>query len=75
MVLLCSLGAGCGNARTDLAIDRPADTVLEVNGTRLFVHQEGRGEPLVVVHGGTVLDHGYLVEPLRRLADRYRLVF
>lgn len=48
---------------------------MEVNGTRLFVHTEGRGEALVVVHGGPVLDHGYLVEPLRPLADTYRLVF
>ena len=51
------------------------DTVLQVGGTGLFVHAEGAGEPIVVVHGGPLLDHGHLVEPLRPLADRFRLVF
>ena len=51
------------------------DTLLEVNGTHLFVHREGAGEALVVVHGGPVLDHGYLVQPLRPLAEEHQLVF
>lgn len=51
------------------------DTLLPVNGTQLFVHREGRGESLMVVHGGPVLDHGYLVEPLRPLGGDYELVY
>lgn len=53
----------------------PVDTLHPVAGTRLFVHREGTGEPMVFVHGGPLLDHGYLVEPFRPLADRYDLVF
>lgn len=53
----------------------PSDTLLPVNGTRLFVHREGAGEPVVVVHGGPLLDHGYLVEPLRPLGSEFELVF
>lgn len=53
----------------------PSDTLLPVNGTRLFVHREGAGEPVVVVHGGPLLDHGYMVEPLRPLGSAYELVF
>jgi proline iminopeptidase len=53
----------------------PTDTLLAVNGTHLRVHQEGVGEPILVVHGGPVLDHGYLVGPLRPLAADHRLVF
>jgi proline iminopeptidase len=64
--------AGPGPAADTAA--RP-DTLLAVGGTRLWVHQEGSGDPIVVVHGGPVLDHGYMVEPLRPLADEYRLVF
>ena len=51
------------------------DTTVAVNGTELFVHREGTGEPLMVVHGGPVLDHGYLVEPLRPLGGDFELVF
>lgn len=51
------------------------DTLLQVGSTRLFVHAEGDGPPLFVVHGGPVLDHGYMVAPLRPLAEGRRLVF
>lgn len=51
------------------------DTLLPVNGTRLFVHSEGSGEPVLMVHGGPLLDQGYLVEPFRPLTEHYRLVF
>jgi len=32
-----------------------------VNGTELWVKRLGSGEPVVVVHGGPVLEHGYLL--------------
>lgn len=51
------------------------DTLMPVNGTELYVHTEGAGDPMMIVHGGPILDHGYLTEPLRPLADDYRLVF
>ncbi len=59
------------------------DTLLPVNGTRLWVHVE-RGDatgpvegasPILVVHGGPLLDHGYLVEPLRPFAEAAPVVF
>jgi proline iminopeptidase len=55
--------------------DLPRDTVLSVNGTELFVHTEGSGEPIMVLHGGPLLDQGYLVDPLLPLTDSFRLVF
>ncbi|HKK94275.1 MAG TPA: alpha/beta fold hydrolase [Longimicrobiales bacterium] len=65
--------------------DAPGDTLVAVNGTRLWVHVEEEGvegergrvgsEVIVVVHGGPLLDHGYLVEPLRPLATFAPLVF
>ncbi|NJD20773.1 MAG: alpha/beta fold hydrolase [Gemmatimonadetes bacterium] len=48
---------------------------MAVGGPRLFVHAEGDGPPVLVVHGGPVLDHGYMVAPLRPLADGHRLIF
>lgn len=68
----------CGDPEpgsTDRVAAPPVDTLLHVEGTEIFVHTEGSGEPLVVVHGGPLLDHGHLVPPLRPLGDRFRLVF
>ena len=76
--LACGLAlsiAGCGGSDPAREGALPRDTLLPVGGTRLWVHQEGTGDPIVVVHGGPVLDHGYMVDPLRPLADDYRLVF
>jgi proline iminopeptidase len=39
------------------------------------VHRVGRGEPVVVVHGGPLLDHGYLLPWLAPLQDDHELVF
>jgi proline iminopeptidase len=72
--VVAALLSGCARAR-EAPRAAPSDTVLAVNGTRLFVHREGSGEAVVVVHGGPVLDHGYLVEPLRPLADDHALVW
>lgn len=66
---------GCGSTPEGDRQAAASDTILEVNGTELFVHREGVGEPMIVVHGGPVLDHGYLVEPLRPLTAEHELVF
>ena len=49
--------------------------LIPINGTRLFVHREGAGEPAIVIHGGPVLDHGYLQPYLEPLGDELELVF
>ncbi len=46
-----------------------------INGTELWVKRMGSGEPIVVVHGGPVLEHGYLLPHLAPLAEHYELVF
>lgn len=74
-LLTAIVAAGCGGSGTHPGASTPIDTLLAVNGTRIFVHVEGSGEPIVVVHGGPVLDQGYLVEPLRPLASDHELVF
>ena len=55
----------------------PADTtlLLPVNGTELFVHRIGGGEPIVGVHGGPVLEHGYFLPHFERLAADFELIF
>ncbi len=79
LVLLpaCGSGGRGPDSAPDTASGAGArtDTLLAVNGTHLWVHREGSGDPIVVVHGGPVLDHGYLVAPLRPLAADHQLVF
>ncbi|MBW3554015.1 MAG: alpha/beta hydrolase [Gemmatimonadetes bacterium] len=74
LLLASALLPACGGVRPREAA-APADTLLPLNGTRLFVHREGAGDAIIVVHGGPLLDHGYLVEPLRPLAGDHQLVF
>lgn len=74
LVATAALLGGCAGPPAPDTV-APADTLLPVNGTHLFVHREGSGEPVLIVHGGPLLDHGYLVEPLRPLSDDFELVF
>lgn len=75
LLSLAVLLVACGRTDSARLAITPVDTVIAVNGTRLFVHREGRGDPMIVIHGGPLLDHGHLVEPLRPLGDDVDLIF
>lgn len=44
---------------------------VSFDGGTLFVRECGRGQPIILVHGGPDFDHTYLL----RLADTYRLIY
>ncbi len=46
-----------------------------INGTQIYFNIIGKGDPLVIVHGGPGLAHNYLYEPFKQLADSYTLIF
>lgn len=48
---------------------------LEINGSNVYYKTMGEGEPLVVVHGGPVLDHSYLLPHFKALSEEYKLIF
>ncbi len=48
---------------------------VDVGGTQLFVKRIGQGDPIVVIHGGPVLEHSYLLPHLLPLADSHELIF
>jgi proline iminopeptidase len=52
-----------------------ADRWVDTGGVALFVHRDGAGVPMVVLHGGMGIDHRYLRQPLAPLADRAELIF
>src|SRR5512138_2910515 len=47
---------------------------MKIRDASLYVEVVGRGDPLVLMHGGPGLDHISLT-PFRELADRHTLVF
>jgi len=57
--------------------DPPSDdgALMKLNGTELFVRSLGAGDPIVVVHGGPMLEHGYLLPHLSALAESHELIF
>lgn len=48
---------------------------LEINGSEIYYKTMGEGDPLIIVHGGPVLDHSYLLPHLAALAEDYQLIF
>ena len=46
-----------------------------INGTELFVKTMGKGEPILIVHGGPGLSHDYYLPHLDTLAQDHQLIF
>jgi proline iminopeptidase len=57
---------------------KSGDTVMKVtiqiNGSDVFYSTIGQGPPIIIIHGGPVLDHTYLLTQMDELADNYRLI-
>src|SRR5215216_7950397 len=60
---------------TTLSVERVrSGTTMPIRDVSLFVKVVGRGDPLLLMHGGPGADHTTML-PFRRLADRFTLVF
>ena len=56
--------------------DLPPNGHLSVNGVELYYRVVGQGTPLVILHGGPGLSHGYQYPQLKQLlADDHKLIF
>lgn len=49
--------------------------IKQMNGIELYYKVLGKGEPIVILHGGPGLDHTYLLPQMEQLADDYQLIF
>jgi proline iminopeptidase len=49
--------------------------LIDVPGARLYYEMFGRGDPIVVVHGGPGMDHMYLLPGMKGLAESHRVIF
>jgi len=60
----------------DLSLKTTRMTTLRTRGGDTFVEDlGGAGRPLVVLHGGLGLDHGYLRSAFDGFADEYRVIY
>ncbi|MBI2281827.1 MAG: proline iminopeptidase-family hydrolase [Bacteroidetes bacterium] len=51
------------------------EETIEINGVNHFIKKIGKGEPIVVLHGGPGLFHNYLVANFEKLAEKYQIIF
>lgn len=57
------------------SVAAPHEDRVAVGGATLYVREVGKGQPIVVLHGGPDFDHTYLLPDLDRLANSYRLIY
>lgn len=48
---------------------------LQLNGVKLYYKILGEGDPVIILHGGPGLHHGYLLAELPILSKKHKLVF
>jgi proline iminopeptidase len=53
----------------------PRESRVPVGKASLYAREIGRGQPLIVLHGGPDFDSAYLLPDLDRLADAFRLIY
>lgn len=46
-----------------------------IGKSSLYLREIGRGQPIIVLHGGPDFDHRYLLPDMDRLATAYRLIY
>ena len=48
---------------------------IPIDDASLYTREIGRGQPIIVLHGGPDFDHRYLLPDMDRLASAYRLIY
>jgi proline iminopeptidase len=74
-LLALSLTTACAFAQNPAAIYQQQSGYVDVNGVMIYYVEFGKGEPLVVLHGGPGADHTYFLPWLLPLARTHRLIF
>ncbi|MGE4573284.1 alpha/beta fold hydrolase [Parachlamydia sp.] len=76
-LLLLGLGfTGFANEQTPKSnVAQQQQSFVKVKDGCLYYNEIGQGIPIIVVHGGPGLDHGYLQPQLSQLAANHKLIF
>ena len=48
---------------------------MKINGTSLYFHTLGSGEPLLIFHGGPGMNQSYFMPHFDKLSKKYKLIF
>jgi len=79
VLILAILASGaCGTSRPEPDSSTravPKETRISVGGATLFAREIGKGQPIVVLHGGPDFDQSYLLPDMDRLSDSFRLIY
>lgn len=67
--------AACAPATKVVPPAIPRAGFVDVTGARLYYESVGRGDPVIVVHGGPGMDHVYLRPGMEGLATTHRVIF
>jgi proline iminopeptidase len=74
-VLVTTLPSDSARASQTKRIAAPRVSRIRVGRASLYSREIGRGQPIIVLHGGPDFDHSYLLPDLDRLADAFRLIY
>ncbi|HXY30506.1 MAG TPA: alpha/beta hydrolase [Gemmatimonadaceae bacterium] len=78
-LLLASLGtalpADSALAQANQKSGAPIETRIDVGGASLYARVVGRGNAIIVLHGGPDFDHAYLLPEFDQLSDSFRLIY
>lgn len=58
----------------NLLFAQATEGLRQLNGTKLYVKVIGKGEPLLIVHGGPGMNHTYFLPHLNTLAKSYQVI-
>jgi proline iminopeptidase len=79
-LIVCSVAGAAwlsasGNALQTERSAVPREARIQAGKASLYAREIGRGQPLIVLHGGPDFDHRYLLPDLDRLAAAFRLIY
>ena len=60
---------------TSINLDQANETIVEVDGSKIFCRTIGNGSPVIVVHGGPGLSQDYLLPHMYKLAENHFVIF
>ena len=51
------------------------ESYIPINNAKIYTREIGRGQSLIILHGGPDFDHTYLLPEMDRLSDSFRLIY
>lgn len=61
--------------KTNVILPISEGMFVQSNGAQIYCRTFGKGDPVVVIHGGPGLSHEYLLPQMTKLGDKNRVIF